>query len=169
MDSSSTISSKMVGKQQISFPLTIGGSLLCFMVLRTVFKLQPGEKGVDPSLKSDFVIMDFSQDIKTFWTPAGRENSWFYTYNFSISPDDGRIFFSDSASNTTHGEIYSSHIAVFEIEFQHVLRVNLAAAGPVDDLELLQKVKFHPSYNFVLLTYPSCVNIWNYNTSKCKG
>ncbi|PMD41812.1 hypothetical protein L207DRAFT_582239 [Hyaloscypha variabilis F] len=145
-----------------SFPLTIGDSLFCFMVLRTFFSVQPGDRGSDPVIKSALVEMDFLEEINRFWSLADRENSWFYTYSFRISLDGCRIFFSDFASNTTHGEIYSSNIAVLEIEIGERIHIESQAAGPVDDLHLLQNVLFHPSLSFVLLTYPMGVKIWNY-------
>jgi hypothetical protein len=153
------------GALQTSFPLTIGESLLCFTVLRTFFKVKPEEKGTDARMKSVLVAMNFSEEVNRFWSITDRDNSWFYTYTFRISIDGCRLFFSDSASNTAHGKIYSSHIAVFEIEMGDELRAKLQTAGPVDDLDLLQKILFHPNLSMVTLTYPYGVKLWNYKHS----
>lgn len=154
------------GARMISFPVVISDSLLCFVVLRTVFKVQAGECGNDHAMKSALIPMEFSEDIKRFWSPADRENGWFYTYSFRISPGDLRIFFSDSATNTVHGEIYSSHIAAFEMGFEREFLVKLQGAGPFDETELIQGALFHPVHSFVVLIYPFGLKLWNY--TQCK-
>jgi hypothetical protein len=125
-----------------------------------------GERGKDPTMKSALIPMDFSDNVKRFWSPADRENGWFYTYSFRISSDDLRIFFSDSASNTAHGKIYSSHIAAFEMEFENEFLVKLQTAGPFDETELIQTASFHPFHSFVVLTYPFGLKLWNYKHCK---
>jgi hypothetical protein len=154
------------GAMKISLPVVISDSLVCFIVLRSVFKVHAGERGKDHAMKSALIPMDFSEDVKHFWSLADRENSWFYTYSFRISPDDLRIFFSDSALNTVHGEIYSSHIAVFGMQFGEEFLVKLQAAGPFDETELIQRALFHPVHSFVVLTYPFGLKLWNY--TQCK-
>jgi hypothetical protein len=150
------------GERKLSFPLAIGESLFCFMILRTIFKLRPDVKGMTVSCQSALVPMNFAEGIAVFWSAGYRGGSCAYTYSFKFGCDDRRLFFSDSASSIGLGEIHSSHIAVFELDFSDPLRVTLAGSGAVNDLDLLQKVLFHPKRQLILLIYHDGVRTWTY-------
>lgn len=151
---------------EISFPLAIGDNLQCFMILRTFFCLQPAKKVGEFSLKSAEVPMTFAPDIERYWTIQQRENSWTYTYDFRISADSHRIFFSDTIASTKQREVYLSHIAVFEVQFEKSLQISVVSFGKTDSLDLLHEIVFHPTARLVILAYHDGVKLWHYINGK---
>jgi hypothetical protein len=152
---------------QVSFPLVIEDGLLCFIVLRTLFNIEPGTTSTDnASMQAAVIPMTFDQTIEPFWDLTHRENTWRYTYEFKFSQNNDRLFFSDTVANTKHGEVYSSHIAIFKVSYGFSIQIAPINCGTTDTLDLLTHIVFHPREFVVILAYHDGVKAWRYFESK---
>jgi len=161
-----------------SFPLVISGDTHSFVVLRTLYTLQPATDSSPALWRSVIIPMDFSKAVSDKWSddlevfdphkesirnlPPALQflHRSMYQYSFSFSSNGRFLFFSDSCQDLF---IYSQ-VAVFEIQNKHQLDVRVVAAGTIGSRQwgLIDKVAFHPTFPLLVMCNGGFVNLWNF-------
>ena len=164
------------GNWAIRFPLSISDDGLCFMVLRTMFRLNP-QSATEPACCKSFKLpLSFSEKFEESWwehfhefyTPVkshspiqtilSRRCEHFYMTKFS---SDNHLFFADWEFGK------GGHLAVFQITVSEALQADLVGLWAHSDVAHLTstRVAFHPTKPIVSF-WDLYVRLWHYGKRK---
>lgn len=164
-----------------SFPLVISDDARSFVVLRTLYALQPATDSSPASCRSVIIPMNMSEAISQNWSddlevfdphkesirnlPPALQllHRSLYRYSFSFSSNGRFLFFSDYRQ-----EIFAQNqLVVLEIHGANELGVEVVATGGVQSQAygLINKVTFHPKFELLVLCNGDIVSLWNFKKS----
>lgn len=169
---------------KLSFPLAIGRTCLQFIVLRTVFLLEPANESnteATPGIQSFTLPMDETPDLCHIWSLARNilqpfpcshdylpqmlakcQNSW-YAYTLTFSPGSRFIALADFEFNM------STHLVVWEIVPGETLQYRLIECARHETMQggHIQHLEFHSDDALIVFCDLTRLYRWNFLHSRC--